>query len=31
MMNKIISFLREKNRFNRLILGLFIGLFAFNP
>ena len=30
-MNKIISFLREKNRFKRLIIGLLVGLFAFNP
>lgn len=30
-MNKIISFLREKNRCKRLILGLFIGLFALYP
>ena len=30
-MNKIISFIREKNRFKRLIIGLLVGLFAFNP
>ena len=30
-MNKIISFLREKNRCKRLIIGLLVGLFAFNP
>ena len=30
-MDKIISFLREKNRFKRLIIGLLVGLFAFNP
>ena len=30
-MNKIISFLREKNRCKRLILGLFVGLFTLYP
>lgn len=30
-MNKIISFLREKNRCKRLIIGLVVGLIAFNP